>query len=475
MRRRGLSVLLALWLAACSLPREPVAVTPLAVPALGLADAPAPPIAAGWWQALGDPQLDRLVTDALAGNPTLAAALARQREAGSFLASAEAARRPQLTGDASVQRQRLSDAYIIPPPWGGNTHNIGQAQLNLSWDLDFWGRQAAAVDQARAAAGAAALDHAAARLALAGSLVQTYIELARAEQRLATAQAELGERGQALALVRLRVQSQLDSEREVHAAEIREAQARQELALAGAQREALLHACALLAGRGADYYATLQPTHLALEASLPLPATLPADLLARRPDILAAQARIDAAMAGREVARTAFYPDIDLMGLAGLQAIGLDRFFSNDAVTYGVGAALHLPIFDGGRLRAAYAGASARADAAIADYNQAVLGAVRETADALTRVQGTATALGAQREAETGSAGIQRLADARLAAGLGSKLEQIEADLQFLAARQATADLEADQAIARIRLLIAVGGGFEPASAGTLSDSRSSP
>lgn len=475
MRRRGLVVLLALGLAACSLPREPLEVAPVAVPALGLADAPAPAIAAGWWQALGDPQLDRLVADALAGNPTLAAALARQREAGSFLAGAEAARRPQLTGDASVQRQRLSDAYIIPPPWGGSTRNIGQAQLNLGWDLDFWGRQAAAVDQARAAAGAAALDHAAARLALAGSVVQTYIELARAGQRLATAQAELERRGQALALVRLRVQNQLDGERAAHRAEIQEAQARQELALAGAQREALLHACALLAGRGADYYATLQPPRLALEASLPLPATLPADLLARRPDILAAQVRIDAAMAGREVARTAFYPDIDLMGLAGLQAIDLDRFFSSDAVTYGVGAAVHLPIFDGGRLRAAYAGASARADAAIADYNQAVLGAVRETADALTRVQGTSTALGAQRDAEAGAAGIQRLADARLAAGLGSKLEQIEAGLQLLGARQATADLEADQAIARVRLLLAVGGGFEPASAGTVSDSRSSP
>ncbi len=465
----------ALLLAACTVPREPLAVAEVTVPSLGLGAEPAPAIADGWWQALGDPQLDRLMTDALAGNPTLAAAMARLREAGSFLASAEADRRPQLTGEASVQAQRLSDAYIIPPPYGGSVRGIGQAQLNLSWDLDFWGRQAAAVSQAHATAAAAALDVDAARLALAGSVAQTYVELARAEQRLATAKAELEQREQALALVRLRVRGQLDGEREARGAEILQAQARQALALATAQREALVHACALLAGRGGDYYATLQPTRLAPGSSLPLPATLPADLLARRPDIVAAQARIDSAMAGREVARTAFYPDIDLMGLAGLQAIGLDRFISSDAATYGVGAAVHLPIFDGGQLRAAYAGASARADAAIADYNQAVLGAVRETADALSRVDSAAASLEAQRQATAASAGIRRIEDARLAAGLGSRLELIAAELQLLAAQQASADLEADQAIARIRLLLAVGGGFDPTHATPVTDTRPSP
>lgn len=214
---------------------------------------------------------------------------------------------------------------------------------------------------------------------------------------------------------------------------------------------------------------------LVLDAALPLPDTLPADLLARRPDILAAQARITAAMAGREVARSDFYPNINLVGLAGVQAIGLGKLFTGDAATYGAGAAVHLPIFDGGRLRAAYAGANARADGAVADYNGAVLDAVREAADALTRVQSLARALEAQREASAGITALQRLEEARFGAGLGSRLQLIEAGLRALAAGQAVTDLEADQVTARVRLLVALGGGFDPEHLATVTDTRSSP
>ena len=464
-----------LVLVACTAPRAPVTVTRLSVPALGLDAGAAPAVQADWWRALGDPQLDRLVAAALADNPTLEAALARVRGAQSLLATADAARRPQLTVDGSVQRQRLSDAYIIPPPYGGSTRGIGDIQANLGWDLDFWGRQAAAVGQARAEAGAVALDYAAARLALAGSVVQTYIDLARSERQLATAQAVLDERSAALGLVQLRVRSQLDSGQAVRTAQTLLAEARQDLVQAQARREALVHACALLAGRGADYYATLEPPVLVLDAALPLPDTLPADLLARRPDILAAQARITAAMAGREVARSDFYPNINLVGLAGVQAIGLGKLFTSDAATYGAGAAVHLPIFDGGRLRAAYAGANARADGAVADYNGAVLDAVREAADALTRVQSLARALEAQREASAGITALQRLEEARFGAGLGSRLQLIEAGLRALAAGQAVTDLEADQVTARVRLLVALGGGFDPEHLATVTDTRSSP
>lgn len=402
--------------------------------------------------------------------------MARVRLAESALTVSEAARRPQLTLDANEQIQRLSDAYTIPPPYGGSTRWVGLAQANLGWDLDFWGRQAAAVGQARAEAGAAALDYAAARLALAGSVVQTYIELARAERQFALVRGILTEREQALQLVRLRVRSELASERDARAAEILRAEAQQALVRVQGQRELLVHALALLAGQGADYYTTIQPPALALDVALPLPAELPADLLARRPDILGALARIDAAMAGRQLARTAFYPNVNLIALAGVQAIGLNNLFGKDAVTYGAGAAVHLPIFDGGRLRAEYAGASARVDAAIADYNQAVLGAVRETADALTRVANLSAALDVQRAAAAGTAELRRLDEVRFNSGLGSRLELIDAELRLLATRQGTADLEADQAVARIRLLLALGGGFDPAAgSAALTDTRSSP
>ena len=130
-----------------------------------------------------------------------------------------------------------------------------------------------------------------------------------------------------------------------------------------------MHQIALLIGRGADAYALDKPQLAA--AALALPEILPADLLARRADIAAAQARIETAAKGREVARKAFYPDINLLGLVGVAAIsGVGPLLAGNAVQYGVGAALHLPIFDAGKLRANLAGATADVDAAIADYNQ---------------------------------------------------------------------------------------------------------
>lgn len=473
--RMAWMALAVLALAACSLPGDRASPALLDAAVLGPDAAGEAAIDDTWWRQLGDAQLDALVVDALEDNPGLAVALARLQAARSLLDAASAVRRPRLDGDASVQVQRLSDAYIIPPPYGGSTRGIGDLQATLRWDLDFWGRQAAAIEQARALEDAAALDQAGARLALTAALVQTYIELARGEARVATAQALLAQHEAALGLVALRVRSQLDGERELRAARVRVEQARQELVQARAGRELLVHACALLAGKGAEHYALMQAPVLAFDASLPLPHTLPADLLARRPDLLAARARIEAASAGREMARADFYPNVNLLGLAGLQAIGLDRLFSSEAGTAGVGAAVHLPIFDGGLLRAAHAGAGARLDEAIATYNQAVLAAVRETADALTRVEALGSVLAAQQLASEQLAGLRRLEEQRFVAGLGSRLPVIEGELRVLAARQETLDLEAARLAARVQLLVALGGGFEAGHPTLASDTRPSP
>lgn len=469
------AILGALLLAGCAIPHEPVAVSPVAPQALGLGEEAAPAVAADWWTALGDPQLDRIMADALSGSPTLQAAMARVRLAQSTLAGSEAAGRPQITGDASEQFQRLSSVYIIPPPYGGTFRWVGQAQANLSWNLDFWGRQADRIAQARYGAEATTFDYDAARLALTGTIAQTYVELARAERQIALAQSTVDQRNHAVQLAEVRKKSRLSSDIDVRAAGALLAQARQALIEAQGQRETVIHALALLAGRGADYYGTVQPTRLRLEAMLPLPATLPADLLARRPDILSAQASIAAAAAGRQVARKAYYPDINLLGLAGLQALGIGNLFSSDASTYGAGAAIHLPIFEGGKLKADYAGATAKVDAAIAAYNQSVLGAVRETADALTRVRTLGDDLAQQQNAANGLAEVQRLNAVRVSTGLDSRLDLIGSDVRLLAARQETVNLQADKAVAQIQLLIAVGGGFAPADAAKVAQTRTAP
>lgn len=466
MRGRGLllSALLAALLAGCAVPPEPVALTPLADASVGLAGAPAPAIASDWWRMFNDPQLDRIVADAMAGSPTLEMALARLRASQASLLGARGGRLPQIAVDANEQVQRLSGAYIIPPPYGGSVQSVGDAQAGLSWDLDFWGRQAAAIRAAAADADASRVDVAAARLALAGSVVQTYVDFVRTDRQIAIARAAVQAEGRLVELMQVLRDSQLGDESAVRAAEGRQAMARQTLLRAEAQKTLLVHALALLAGRGADYYPQIAASQLQLGAVPPLPQELPADLLARRPDIQSARLRIAAAAAGRQVARRAFYPNVNLTGLIGLQAMGIGKLFSTDAFTAGVGGAIHLPIFAGGQLRADYAGATANVDAAIASYNQTVLEAVQETADALSQLQRLATDLREQRAATRALDDVRGFSDVRARTGLGNRIDVVTARLGLLSAEGQLVDLEADQALARVRLLLALGGGVAAAT-----------
>ncbi|HEX4272140.1 MAG TPA: TolC family protein, partial [Rhizomicrobium sp.] len=195
---------------------------------------------------------------------------------------------------------------------------------------------------------------------------------------------------------------------------------------------------------------------------LPLPEHLPADLLARRPDILAAHARILAATQGREAAHADFYPDIDLTGSVGFQSIGLDNIVTGRALVAGVGPAIHLPVFDAGRIRAQYARATADLDAAVADYNGAVVGAVRQTSDALTEVASLADQRQQQQLALDSASRAFDLAKERYRLGLSGQIPMLTAEATLLTARQQMAALVAQSTVQRVTLLLSVGGGFEP-------------
>lgn len=458
--RRSL-VLVALSLSACAVPASRPALTPLAPQSVGLTGE-APAIAPDWWRTMGDPQLDRIVADALSGNPTLDQAMARVRQATAALSTRRADNGPDLTLDAQEQRVRLSDRYTIPPPYAGSTRWVGQAQANLSWTLDLFGRQQAAIAGATATVRATALNAEAARLALAGSVVQAYLELARAERLGAIARQTIATREGSLKLIDARIRNQLASKLDAQGAQTLLAQARQALVRADGQAALARNALAALAGHGVDYAATIRATTIDLDHALPIPATVPADLLARRADIAAATARIDAAAAGRQVARRAFYPNVNILALAGFQAIGLGNLLTADAGTIGAGPAIHLPLFDNGRLKADLAGATAAVDLATADYNGRVIGAVREAADAATRITTLDADRQRQREVVKGLAETRRLNAVRVSSGLESRLGLVDTDIRQLEADQADANIAADAAQARVSLILALGGGFSP-------------
>jgi NodT family efflux transporter outer membrane factor (OMF) lipoprotein len=452
----------AALLAGCAIPASKPMLAPVPAATLGLSGDVAPQIAANWWRGFGDAQLDRLVGDATSGNPTLDAALARVRQAEAGLATQRANNGPDVVFDSQEQVARLSGIYTIPPPYAGTVRAVGTTQASLSWNLDLFGRQKAAIDAARASTQAAGLDLEAARLALAGAVVQTYVNMARAEMQAGIARRTIATRQDSLRLITVRIRNNLASKLDAQGALTLVAQAQQALLRAQAAQVLARNALAALAGRGSDYARAIQPTKLHLDAALPLPTAVPADLIARRADIAAAQARIAAAAAGRQVARKAFYPNVNLAALGGFQAIGLGNLFSLDAGTVGAGPAVHLPIFDNGRLKADLAGATAVLDLATADYNDRVIGAVREAADAIARIGSLQADRARQAQVVRGFVETGRLNAIRVSSGLDSKLGLVDNDIRVLDAQQADADLAADAALQRVALVLALGGGFSP-------------
>ncbi|MEO8300534.1 MAG: efflux transporter outer membrane subunit [Rhizomicrobium sp.] len=467
------ALLLALPLAGCvQAPPTTPGQSEIVPGSLGLEGPPAPHLQPDWWKAFHDPQLDRLVDQMLEKNPPLQGALARIRAAQAELAGARANSYPNINLDGFEQRQLLSNNYVLPRNFGGSWQWVGDVEARLRWSLDFWGKQAALIERARSASQAAALDAGAARMALAGIFAQSYVQLLLAYQNIDIARLTLDERQVILDLTQSRVASGLENQASLEQAKALLAMSRIELRQAEAQRDIGVHAIAALIGRGADAYPTIQRPSAGIENALPLPDRLPADLLSRRPDILAAQARIAAAVHGREAAHADFYPNIDLAAAVGFQAVGLDKLFSGESVVASVGPAIHLPIFDAGAIRARYARATADLDAAVADYNGTVVAAVRQTADALTEVASLSDQRAQQKLALDSAERAFDLARERYRLGLSGQIPMLTAEATLLDARRQMAVLVTQATNQRVALLLAIGGGYNRDQPGPDPNSR---
>jgi NodT family efflux transporter outer membrane factor (OMF) lipoprotein len=473
MRLKALLLLGAAILAGCvTPPKEDPHPSKLVNDDVGLKGAVVEPVAESWWDSFQDPQLDRLIRQGLKDSPTLAQAQARVRAALAQVQSAHAALEPQATFGASTLYQRAPQNYIIPPPGAGNTFWMSQAGASLSWDLDFWGKQADAVHQARDLAESARLDEDNARLMLAGAIAQAYIELYRQNALADIAQRSEVQRQNIVDITRRRVSAGLDTQLEIKQAEGQVPQARVAREQASAAADLAVHELATLTGQGADAYAAIHRPVLDVQAALPVPTELPINLLARRPDVLSARFTVEAADAGRLAARAAFYPDVSLHALAGIGAFGLSNLVQWNARGYGGGPFLSLPIFDGGRLRAAYRGSEAQLDGAISSYNDIVLHAVQQTADQLTGLDALAREQRDQQQTLEATEAAYKLAEERYRAGLASYLSVLNAETQVLEARQSMVDILASQAVARVTVLLAVGGSFDPRASGIVADTH---
>ncbi|HEX7889342.1 MAG TPA: efflux transporter outer membrane subunit [Ramlibacter sp.] len=418
-----------------------------------------PAVSSQWWREFGDAQLDALVEEALRGNPNLGVARARLRRAQAVSEVANAASLPQLNGALDLTRQRYTENGAVPRPLAGSIRESGTLQLNASWELDFFGKNQAALDAALGSAKAAEADLAAARIVLASNVARTYFQEVRLQEQLAVARRTLAQREEQLKLVRQRVGAGLDTNLELRQSEGALPEARQQVEAVQEQAQLTRNALAALVGKPEVPAVGALPAMAKLQGGTAVPA-LPADLLGRRPDIAAARWRVEAAGKDVKSAKAQFYPSVNLVAFVGLSSIGLDKLLDLGSTQWGAGPALRLPIFDAGRLRANLRGKTADLDAAVESYNGAVLEAVRETADAVTSLQSIGRQQAEQHQAESAADGAYDIAVQRYRAGLGTYLHVLSAESAVLNQRRLGVDLAARALDARVSLYRALGGGY---------------
>ena len=435
-------------------------------PSLGLpvAAEPTPTVSAQWWEGFGDEQLNSLVAQALQSNPSLKIAQARLARAQAVTEVADAATLPQLGAQFDATRQRYTANGLVPPPLAGSIRETGTAQLNASWELDFFGKNRAALDTALGSMHAAEADAQAASVLLASNVARSYFQLVRLNEQAALAHRTLAQREETLKLVQDRVNAGLDTRLELRQSEGGLPEARLQLESLQEQMALSRNALGALIGQpniAASALVAIPPAQAAIK-NVAVRSTIPADLLGRRADITAARWRVEASIKDVANAKTQFYPNINLVAFAGFSSIGLNRLFDSGSQQWGAGPALRLPIFDAGRLRANLRGKTADLDAAVESYNAAVLDAVRDVADQLASIQSIARQQAEQRAASQAAEGAYDIAVQRYKAGLGTYLNVLTAETNVLVQRRTAVDLAARALDTQVALMRALGGGYIP-------------
>jgi NodT family efflux transporter outer membrane factor (OMF) lipoprotein len=414
-----------------------------------------------WWTQLNDPQLNQLISEALASSPTLRVAAARTRAAMGQAAVAGAARLPQANLSADATRERFPASSIYPPPYAGNWDTMSNLEATASWELDFWGKNRAAFAGALGEARATQLDARAAQITLSASIAHAYVQLERAYLQLDVAQATLDQRQQIYKLTQDRAEAGVDSRLELRQAQSALPAAREQIAQLQEGIDSARNQIAALLGQGPDRGQAISRPAASSLAAASIPSRVPSELLGRRPDILAQRLRVEAAGHAIENAKAQFYPDVNLTAFVGFQALGPASLLSAASREIGVGPALTLPLFDAGRRRGNLAARDAEYDIAVEQYNQAVADGLRDVVNQLAAFRSIDAQRLQQRDGLAAAQDAYDLATLRYREGIGNYLQVLTTETQLLAQRSLDADLRARSLDVTIDLARALGGGFD--------------
>jgi hydrophobe/amphiphile efflux-1 (HAE1) family protein/NodT family efflux transporter outer membrane factor (OMF) lipoprotein len=421
--------------------------------------APADALAKGrWWESFRDAELSRLMEIATTNNQSLQAAFARFEQARATARASRGELFPELGFNPNGDRLRFSPNQ--QPSFGALTATTLRTPVDLSYEVDLWGRVRRSFEGARAGAQAGAADFHNALLSLQAEVARNYFTLRSTDRQRDVVKASIRLRVEARDLIRSRVELGTAPELDLARAETEVATSEAELARLDRSRNSLEVALAILTGTPAPQFTVAEVKNV--PALLPsVPPGLPSELLERRPDVAAAERQLAAANARIGVAKAAFFPVVRLTGSAGFVSAELDSLFNWDSRVWSLGPSVSLPLFAGGRNRAGLARARAEHDEAAANYRQRVLTAFGEVQENLTALKFTADEAAAVDRTQQAAQRVAELARARYDGGIVSYLEVIESQRTHLAAKLDAARVHGQRQVLLVQLIKALGGGWD--------------
>jgi NodT family efflux transporter outer membrane factor (OMF) lipoprotein len=416
-----------------------------------------------WWTLYDSTELNELEQQLIAGNPTLAAALANYAQARALADQARAGLFPTLGLNASTERDRESVHTPLRGPTTPTYYNTNTLGGSVSYELDLWGqiRNEVAAGEANAAASAADLENA--RLSLIAQLVDDYVQLRSLDRNSVILDETVKAYARALKLTEQRHDSGIAPGLDVSQAETQLNAARSQAAQTLAQRALMEHAIAALLGVSASTF-SIKPA--LVDIKLPrIPSGVPATLLERRPDIAGAQRRMMAANANIGVARAAYFPTLTLAGQGGFQSTSVSNWLSAPSSFWAIGPNALLSVFDGGLRRAQVAQARAEFDASAAYYRSTVVSAFQQVEDSLAALNHYHDAAVEEKAAVDAA---QRTLDFSLALykqGATDYLTVVTSQTALLQTQLEALTLDTLQLTASVDLIRALGGGWTSTTA----------
>jgi NodT family efflux transporter outer membrane factor (OMF) lipoprotein len=409
-----------------------------------------------WWSGFGEPRLDELERTLHDSNPDVRAAFARFEQARALALGARSNIFPSLGAGASAKRDHLS--MNAPVAGAGETFNDFIASLNLSWEIDLFGRLRSEATAAGARAESSHADLAAITLSLEAELASDYFTLRGADAQLRLLEDTVQTYDRAYELTRDRYEGAIAAATDVDQADTQRQNARAQLAAVKLQRAQLEHAIAVLLGSVPSAF-SLESGELA-SAPPPVGAGLPSTLLQRRPDVASAERAVAAANAEIGVARAAWFPVFTLTGAAGFESSAASSWVGAPSRFWSVGPAGQVPLLDFGARTALTRQARAAYDEAVANYRKTTLTAYQEVEDNLAALHHVSEELAADEAAAASAQRAAYHADKRYTAGVADYIEVTTTQTAALQAQRAALDARVSLLNAAIGLVRATGGGW---------------